>query len=282
MDSNKSSQKINQLFYKMFFERLGIYIKTDPSYLNTLLKMIRNLLDLQIINEHLISHFQVLIQIIRERLFPDLKKRLYAILTEIEDKKLFDFIDRLYEELLSFDPDVIDIETQLSNLKLAEKGNRARKQKFVEVYYYAATKSNKRLTSETINFIMKTYLELKMKLMEIDVFIKREASMFQTQTITKLHEVIFSSGDKSYIALLDVFLERKMDIGLKKSKKYNEINPFVHPDWLEATGNCSEVYELYLKMLVATLGSKTLEIKPKLINLNSIIIKVTNCNMLDK
>ena len=127
MDSNKSSQKINQLFYKMFFERLGIYIKTDPSYLNTLLKMIRNLLDLQIINEHLISHFQVLIQIIRERLFPDLKKRLYAILTEIEDKKLFDFIDRLYEELLSFDPDVIDIETQLSNLKLAEKGNRARK-----------------------------------------------------------------------------------------------------------------------------------------------------------
>lgn len=51
----------------------------------------------------------MLIQIIRERLFPDLKKKIYSILIEIDDKKLFDFIDRIYIELLNFDPDVIDI-----------------------------------------------------------------------------------------------------------------------------------------------------------------------------
>ena len=67
---------------------MGLYIKLDPEYLTTLVNMVRILLKSQIQSELLIIHFKVLILIIREKLFPDLKKKIYNILLENRDKKI--------------------------------------------------------------------------------------------------------------------------------------------------------------------------------------------------
>jgi len=54
----------------------------------------------------LITHFQVLILIIQEKIFTDLKKKIYAILLENTDRKIQEFIDKIYEDLLVTDPDL--------------------------------------------------------------------------------------------------------------------------------------------------------------------------------
>lgn len=82
-----------------------------------------------------------------EKLFPTLKEKLYDILIENEDKKIQDFIDRIYGELLSADPDVTNPKTQGFTLRLADSGDRKRKEKFAEIYFYNYTKNNKPLLS---------------------------------------------------------------------------------------------------------------------------------------
>ena len=121
--------------------------------------MVRILLKSQIKSELLIIHFKVLILIIREKLFPDLKKKIYNILLENRDKKIQEFVDRIYEDLLTTDPDLANTQSQCYNLQLAELGSEKRKIKFVEVYYYSYLKNKKKLSSETINFIFDMYLE---------------------------------------------------------------------------------------------------------------------------
>ena len=67
---------------------MGHYIKLDPEYLSTLVQMVRILLKSQIKSELLIVHFKVLILVVREKLFPDLKKRIYSTLIENNEKKM--------------------------------------------------------------------------------------------------------------------------------------------------------------------------------------------------
>ena len=84
--------------------------------------MVRLLLKSQIKSEMLVTHFQVLILIIQEKMFPDLKKRIYSILLETTDKKIQEFVDKIYENLLVTDSDLTNAETQCFNLQLAELG----------------------------------------------------------------------------------------------------------------------------------------------------------------
>ena len=43
---------------------------------------------------------------IQEKIFTDLKKKIYAILLENTDRKIQEFIDKIYEDLLVTDPDL--------------------------------------------------------------------------------------------------------------------------------------------------------------------------------
>lgn len=80
MSEDKKNQIIGSQFEKKFFFQIRLFIKLDPDYLNTLVKMVRLLLKSQIKSDMLITHFQVLILIIQEKIFPELKKNIYSIL----------------------------------------------------------------------------------------------------------------------------------------------------------------------------------------------------------
>ena len=80
MSEDKKNQIIGCQFEKKFFFQIRLFIKLDPDYLNTLVKMVRLLLKSQIKSDMLITHFQVLILIIQEKIFPELKKNIYSIL----------------------------------------------------------------------------------------------------------------------------------------------------------------------------------------------------------
>lgn len=173
-----------------------------------------------------------------EKIRPGLKEKLYDILIENQDKKLQQFIDKIYGELLSSDPDVTQSKTQCFTLQLAEAGDRKRKIHFVEVYFYNYTKNNKKLSTDTINFIVETYLEEQLNLIDFETFVCKEAQHLKTSAIKKLHEVIALRKEKDHIKLLSIILEKRLEKVLSKNKEYAQAHPFLHRDWLQAAGNC--------------------------------------------
>jgi len=76
-------------------------------YQKQLVKMLRNLLSLQINSSMLVNHFQVLVLLIREKIMPHLKKIAYDILIETETKKNSSTIDQIFKLLLNTDNEVL-------------------------------------------------------------------------------------------------------------------------------------------------------------------------------
>lgn len=121
---------------------------------------------------------------------------------------------------MSSDPDVTQSKTQCFTLQLAEAGDRRRKIHFVEVYFYNYTKNKKKLSVDTINFIVETYLEENLTLIDFQDFVFKEAHHLKTAAIKKLHEVISLRQEKDHISLLSVILEKRLEKVLGKNKEY--------------------------------------------------------------
>ena len=178
----------------------------------------------------------------RDKTRPTLRQRLYEILIQSHDKKLKDFIDKIYGELLECDPDVTQQETQCFALQIAEGGDRNRRTKFVTVYLSNYLNNNRKLGLDTINFIVETYFEEDMEIDRFDAFLDREANHLKTTTIKKMHEVIYLRRKNEHLNLLSTVLRKRLEKSLVQNREYSEAHPFIHSCWLEAAGGCQEIY----------------------------------------
>lgn len=178
----------------------------------------------------------------RDKTRPKLRQKLYEILIQSHDKKLKDFIDKIYEELLECDPDVTQQETQCFALQIAEGGDRNRRTKFATVYLSNYLNNNRKLGLDTINFIVETYFEEDMEIDRFDAFLDREANHLKTTTIKKMHEVICLRRKNEHLNLLSTVLRKRLEKSLVQNREYSEAHPFIHSCWLEAAGGCQEIY----------------------------------------
>lgn len=143
-------QDLDQIRFK-FMQSLRGYIKLDRIYMNQLLLMLRNLLSLQIGGSIVVNHFQVLVLIIQEQSIPSLRKQVYELLLQTENKKISSAVDQIFNIMLSSEADLLEDNTQAYNIRLAEKGDDRRKARFAEAYYSHYRQC--RLLPSTINFI---------------------------------------------------------------------------------------------------------------------------------
>jgi hypothetical protein len=105
-----------------YINGLYAYSLLDPEYQSTLLKLTKNLLVLNISNHLLISHFEVLLKLVKAKIFIGLKKQVFDVLIEAQNKRNMAVIDEIFMLLLSSGIDLLDDDIQSFTLMLAQSG----------------------------------------------------------------------------------------------------------------------------------------------------------------
>lgn len=115
LDNNQSlyfgkehNQEVKFALVQKYLRSLSQYSKNDASYQAILLKIIKNLLTLNINNSMLITHFEILLELIRGKQFPLLKKQIFDILLESQSKRNMAVIDQIFLCILGSGIDLLD------------------------------------------------------------------------------------------------------------------------------------------------------------------------------
>lgn len=174
LDSNQSlyfgkehNQEVKFALVQKYLRSLSQYSKIDASYQAILLKIIKNLLTLNINNSMLITHFEILLELIRGKQFPLLKKQIFDILLESQSKRNMSVIDQIFLCILGSGIDLLDDEVQRFTLSLAETGDNKRKEQFTTIYYFNYEQSFNMIHHDVVNFILEVYLDQNMPLEKV-------------------------------------------------------------------------------------------------------------------
>ena len=115
----------------------------------------------------LITHFEILLELIRGKQFPLLKKQIFDILLESQSKRNMAVIDQIFLCILGSGIDLLDDEVQRFTLSLAETGDSKRKEQFTTIYYFNYEQSFNMIHHDVVNFILEVYIDQDMPLEKV-------------------------------------------------------------------------------------------------------------------